>query len=108
MKTDGPIFYMPVCKKDISELIKENVRQDGLRYQFEFAGWSLAAGSKLRQYLCTRPLGWSLNDQSLNDLCKHFNNEYTSHTLRKKCFEYGIDYEYNWGNEASGEDIDMD
>lgn len=91
---------MPVSKRQMTEWLENKVREDGLRYSYEYSGWNLGAATKLRSYLCDQSEKWSLNEKSLERLCEYFNNEYTSKTLRNKCFEYGIDYEFDWGDKS--------
>ena len=87
------IVVVEIDEEHDLEVIEKKVLQHELRFKYKYEYFSQKHNELLLQYLCTKGNDWQLNDQTLKQLYLYFNNKFSTKLLKRKCFEYGCDFQ---------------
>lgn len=71
------------------------LQKDQLRFKYKWEKFDLNAHLKLINYILDKPVEWILNDNTLTELEHFFDDKFPQDILRRKCQEYGIEYQFN-------------
>ena len=79
--------------KKIFNIIIEKVRNDGLKFKYEYNEFAQYHSMILLEYLLNSP-NFILNPNTLNHIYKNlFDKKFAEEFLRRKCFQFGFEYQ---------------
>ena len=90
--TNKLIIDIKYDKKKINEEIYNNISRDKLVFKYKYDKFGTSENMKLLEYLSKQDQDWTLNPQTLNDVCLLYKNKYSDEFMKQKCFNYGYEY----------------
>ena len=82
-------------EEELNQKIFKNIDQDKLKFKYKWQKFDTSQHMHLLQYLVKQNDSWVLNESTLEDIFNYFHGCYRRETLRKKCFHFGYEYNFN-------------
>lgn len=85
----GQIFY---DKEELNKNVFKQIKKNKLKFKYKWQHFGQQENLELMEYILKQKKEWSLNKKTLQDIFLYFDRRFLKETLRRKCFQYGVEY----------------